>query len=334
MYLPSVWVIIYFYVFLHQCLALENWQKIPAVTGQTGYSFYAVAWSSDSSVVAVGTNNLNGIILYSADGITWSTGYSGTSQMYDVATVTISSVVWYLACSEDGYIYSSTNYGASWTQAKFLTASSSVYAITIGSNGQAYCVLGTFSVYTSSYSTSFATWTSVSPSISTSGTEIAVDVSTYDGVNVIAVGTDGNVYYTSTSGSSWSAGTSNAGSSDIIYCVQHGSSTTAMAGGTSGYLAITTDGGATWTSVTPFSSSVTIAYHSISMMSATEAYVAGSNGIIYYTTNAGSSWLVEYTATGSTLYSLSVYSTLRGVAGSAAVAGVFGVYAIVPGKQI
>jgi hypothetical protein len=100
-----------------------------------------------------------------------------------------------------------------------------------------------------------------------------------------------------------------------------------QAGGASGYLAITNDGGVTWTSVTPFASTVTIRFHSIKMISATEAYVAGSNGQIYHTLNAGTSWTLV-AATGVTLYSIDVFSETQGTAG--AIAG-SQVYTIVSG---
>lgn len=83
----------------------------------------------------------------------------------------------------------------------------------------------------------------------------------------------------------------------------------------------------TWTNVSPFASTVTIRFHSIRMVSATEAYVAGSNGRIYRTQNAGSTWSLE-TSTGVTLYSIDVWSDTQGTAG--AIAG-SQVYTIVSG---
>lgn len=102
-----------------------------------------------------------------------------------------------------------------------------------------------------------------------------------------------------------------------------------QAGGASGYLAITNDGGVTWTSVSPFASTVTIRFHSIRMLSATEAYVGGSDGKVYRTQNAGSTWSLE-ASTGVTLYSIDVYSLTQGTAG--AIAG-SQVYTIVSGRN-
>ena len=91
---------------------------------------------------------------------------------------------------------------------------------------------------------------------------------------------------------------------------------------------MTLNGGLSWTSVTPVASTVTIQFHAIRMLSATEAYVAGSDGHVYHTQNAGTSWSLQ-TSTGVTIYSLDVFSQTQGVAG--AIAG-SQVYTIVSGE--
>lgn len=80
--------------------------------------------------------------------------------------------------------------------------------------------------------------------------------------------------------------------------------------------------------MTPFATTVTIRFHSISMRSSSEAYVAGSNGHIFRTENGGSSWTLV-AATGVTLYALDVFNEIQGTAG--AIAG-SQVYTIVSGN--
>lgn len=100
-----------------------------------------------------------------------------------------------------------------------------------------------------------------------------------------------------------------------------------MAGGASSYVAKTSNGGATWSTLSVFSTSVTVRFHSISMLSDTEAYVAGADGSIFMTTNFGSSW-TRIASTGALLYSLSVYDSTTAIAGAASGSGV---YVMVPG---
>lgn len=155
------------------------------------------------------------------------------------------------------------------------------------------------------------------------------DISTYDGVNVIAVGANGNIYYSSDSIATWSAG--NSGVTSIVYCVDHGDSLVAMAAGAASYVAKTEDGGATWTALSVFSSGdVTVRFHAIHMRSSTDAFIAGSNGDVYSTFDGGSTWTLT-ASTGSILYSIEQFAADVGAAG--AIAGT-GVYAIVPGKIV
>lgn len=81
--------------------------------------------------------------------------------------------------------------------------------------------------------------------------------------------------------------------------------------------------------MTPFASTVTIRFHSIRMLSATEAYVAGSDGAIYHTENAGTTW-IKMASLGVTIYSIDVFSETKGTAG--AIAG-SQVYTIVSGTH-
>lgn len=146
--------------------------------------------------------------------------------------------------------------------------------------------------------------------------------STFDGINVIAVGVYGYIYYSSNSGTSWTRGASRTTTS-TLYCVTHASKFTAMAGGTNAYVARTTDGGATWTNMTVFSSStVSVKFHAISMLSDSVAYVSGDNGDIFRTLNSGTSW-TKLISTGNFIYSLAMYDFITGAAGATAQVGIY-----------
>jgi len=162
------------------------------------------------------------------------------------------------------------------------------------------------------------------------GNDTCFGISSYDGTNVIAVGTTGSIFYSSNSGSHWSASAS--GTSSVIYNVAHGSSSVAIAAGQDNFVARTTDGGTTWTTVTVFSNAATIIrYRSVSFISALEVYIAGtvdSGGEIYKSIDGGETWTFV-TSTSHPLYSISMLNSLKGVAGSDAIAGV---YTLVPSK--
>ena len=145
--------------------------------------------------------------------------------------------------------------------------------------------------------------------------------STYDGVNVITVGDRGYIYYSSNRGTTWSRGTS--GTVSTVYCVTHSSKLVAMVGGLNSFVARTEDGGATWRNMTIFSSStVSVRFHAISMVSDSVAYVSADNGEIYRTWNSGNTW-TRIASFGKTLYSIAIYDTIKGVAGAISQSGFY-----------
>jgi photosystem II stability/assembly factor-like uncharacterized protein len=151
--------------------------------------------------------------------------------------------------------------------------------------------------------------------------------STYDGINVITVGSGGKIFYSNSSASRWYS--SSSGTSTTIYCLSHSYSLKAMVGGANSYVAKTSDGGKTWSTMSVFSNSVTIRFHSISLLSDIEAFVAGSDGIIYSTTNFGSSW-ARIASTGAMLYSISAYDSATVIAGAVSSSGI---YVMLPGMH-
>jgi photosystem II stability/assembly factor-like uncharacterized protein len=101
-----------------------------------------------------------------------------------------------------------------------------------------------------------------------------------------------------------------------------------MAAGASSYVAKTSDGGKTWSTMSVFSNSVTIRFHSISLLSDTEAFIAGADGKIYKTTDFGASW-TRIASTGALIYSISAYDSATVIAGAASGSGI---YVMVSGK--
>jgi hypothetical protein len=241
--------------------------------------------------------------------------------LYGLATKSISGVQYNLAVDDSGQVFGATGNGTSWSL--YASGMMPLFGVTIGANGYAFVCGSSNKIYRSS-SPLFSSWSNVGPTI---GTTIQFnDVSTLDGVNIIAVGSRGTVYYSSSSGSlnTWTAGTSGiSGPSAVIFCVAHATTTTAFAAGGSGYVARTTNGGAAWTRITTiFSSSVTIRFHAISIYQSSNVFIVGSSGDIYWSSDTGTTWSL-LASTGKTLYSIGMYDLTYGVAGAVAGSGLF-----------
>lgn len=310
-------------IFIALCSA--EWLQRPFTTAPLSQvSYLAVSWPENGTVISVGGQSVGVIIRSIDDGVSWTQVATDLqpSPLYGVASMTVDGVIYSIAVDDAAEIFMSSDAGLTWTLVN--QVSGALYGATIGLNGDAYVSGGTATqVFRSTSATGYTTWTSVAPS--TSGT--LYGISSYDGVNVIAVGStsgQGRIFYTSTSGSSWTQSTSAnlPTTGTIVYCVDHGSSLFAMAAGLNSYVAKTTDGGATWTRLTVFSGTVTIRYQAISVLGTQSAYVAGSNGQIYRTLDGGSTWSMVG-STGTTLTSLSMKDFTHGVAGAIAGKGVF-----------
>lgn len=310
-----------------------EWLKVGLSSPASSFTFVAATWPSEGTVLACGQSGYGIILRSTNNGLSWSQVYSTASSSGAAVrgltsrVVAANSVVYYMAVDGNRNTYVSNGTGQVWSRAG-TRADSSLFSAAIGSNGFAFTVGASNGVRRSSYTTLFTTWSSLS-----TGADGAFwfDVSTQDGVNLIVVGADGIVYYSSSSGSTWSIGDS--GTTNDIYCVSHAasSSTFAMAAGALGYLAKSDNGGSTWTIMTAFSTEYTARFRSISLLSTNEAYVAAYNasgasaGVIYRTRDGGTNWELIATVDDQ-IFSLSMFSSLYGVAGAST-----GIFTLVPG---
>lgn len=244
------------------------------------------------------------------------------SQIYGIDSKTIASTSYYVTIDQGNYIYRSTGNGSIW--AVDTQVSSKLSSVSIGRNGYTF-VGGQFAqVYHANITTAARNWTQITLPLSGNpvSSNVVQGISTYDGVNVIAMVTVSNVgqsYYSSNSGTAWTLGST--GATSVVYCVAHGSSSFAMAAGASAYVARTYDGGMTWTKLSVFaSSSELIRFQSLSVISTLKAYVVGNSGNIFKTQDAGSTW-IRMTNTGVILNSISMLNEYYGVAGATATKG-------------
>ena len=173
-------------------------------------------------------------------------------------------------------------------------------------------------LYTSSYTSSFVTWTAV-----TSPETMQVNgIATVDGVIVYLVGTGsdgkGRLYHSTNSGSSWTRIT-NVGSTVALYSISLSSSSEIMVQGASLFVARSWNSGSTWSSMTVFTSGSTTSTrppHALSMYSRTIAVAGSISGALRETDNGGLSWFDATTlGQGKSIYSAKIYSTDVGVAG-------------------
>ncbi len=303
----------------------NEWMRVAA--GDSTIDVLGIVYTSSSDVVAVGNDNAgSGSILVSSNaGSSWTIEESGIDMLTDVDMIEVSSVKYILSVSTSGAIWQSSNGGTSFSS--IATVDAALYGVTIGSNQKAYaCGLysssNTYARYsvvfigTFSSGSGFVTWDSgTSPSSSMLRLNA---ITSYDGVNIITVGNSGKIYTSSDSGASWVSRSS--GVSSHLYAIASSSSSIAMVAGLSGTILKTTNGGSSWSSISDpiITSSISFRYHSLSMLSSSVIYLGGSNGAIYVSTNGGSSWQYDnyFITAGNPIYSLAVYSTTVGLAGS------------------
>ena len=112
--------------------------------------------------------------------------------------------VYFIAVSETGQVYTSSNSAINWKKSSQLAAA--LYGISMGGNGIAYAVgVSNTSqqavIFQSTNISSYSNWIQVS--LSTNVIAQLNSVSTYDGVSVYTVGLHGVLYSSRNSGLNW-----------------------------------------------------------------------------------------------------------------------------------
>jgi len=318
------------------------WRAVP--TGQTANVLMSAAFSKTDPrfVVVVGYQYRNGLLLYSSDG-------GNTFQAYTVPLLVVVKIMdvdattdpyqnqYFVAVSNVGNVYVSSNAGVAsqWNWAATASLGVSLTGVTIGTNRQAYAVASgatagqsAGAIFTSA--PPFTAWQDVSPRQMRSGFFKAVG--TFDGVNVVAVGDGGLVYYSNAPGAqptatSWvfSAQAVALGANPnkyALYCVSFGAQRVAYVGGAFATLLKTVDGGATWTSLYPALRNLNaigignnVKFHAISAVSTAVVYASTDNGYVFKTNNGGASFVIETQATmpSGTAATLTCVAMYRGL---------------------
>lgn len=309
----------------------SEWATITLPAAANGISNYVSSqWISSSSVIIIGNKGGTiadgSVILRSRNkGISWkSANYSGGSlgTLTSLAQRKINGFP-YLLCvgyqisSSYGQVYTSANNGSNWalSSTKFTFGQSlfkfpALLAITLGANGYAFASgkasTDFFNIFKSDNSNSYQTWVSTA-SWNVTG-YIANGISTYDGVNVIAVGSHDNVDFTyggvifrsTDSGATWNV----SFLSTVLYGVTAASSTVFYIGGYLGYAAKSSDAGFTWATISYSDNLYTI--YSFSYLSTTAVYAAVSKdgttgaGMVLVSTDSGTTWQIEVSGLKST----------------------------------
>jgi photosystem II stability/assembly factor-like uncharacterized protein len=304
-----------------------TWVSIPTFVSNT---YAAVTWPYDGLAVAVGFDSYSGggSILKSTDyGLSWSRVANSSTFIFGLSTKTVNNETYYLSVGANGAIYNSTGDASKWstfTLSGFAT--SILYGIVIAPNGVAFAAGSSCTVFRSGLPANSTSWRSQQLVSGATRTTYFYDISTFDGTNIITVGSRGYIYYSTNSGSSWTSASS--GVTISIFCVAHGDAQTAITAGASGFVSRTTNGGSTWTTLQVYgSATITTQYKSISFLSVNDVYIASTSGLIYRSSNGGTSWSLMAT-TGSNIFSISILNSLKGIAGASSV----GIFTLVAGK--
>ena len=297
-------------------------------------TYTASTWVSNGTVIAVNAKS-SGYIVQSNDyGETWTKVATNitASSFFAVSSRNVGGNTYIITADDSGNVFYSTGSGTYWTSLYQLPTV--VFGVTLGSNG-----LGFFGGLNSIVVLNITTLTYVSRTVATTSIEKFFGITSIDGVNIIAVSTSGKIYYSKKNGKTFTQSTqiyatdgSKSSSTSALYAAASGNSSLAFAAGSGGKVFRTEDYGVTWRACnSPFLSSDLIQYQALSVLQVVKVYAAGSvSGEIYKSNDKCNSWTL-LSSTGVTLNSLSMLSSINGVAGASAGNGIF---ALVPGTRI
>lgn len=320
----------------------SDWYTVTVTTSSDMY--LSTVWYSSLNAIMVGVSSSdnNGYVHRTADGgATWIRTVFFRVLLFDVTQTEYQGATYFFTSADRGRVYriaessltagtcdSTTPVSSScWTLIASFGSAYYLNGITVGPNGvgvvvgvngdgtahsQVALTIANAITVTSSAT---AVWSDNLPtSLSTvcGGTACPQfnGASTVDGVNIIIVGSGGSVYYSTDSGTSWTAGTS--GTTADIYCIAHGNVSVAMALGASNYVSKTIDNGVSYETLSVFPSGTSTSLpaftfdipHPIHMVSEGIAYAASYDGYLFKTNDGGYSWSEDLNIVPSNLYTL------------------------------
>lgn len=186
----------------------------------------------------------------------------------------------------------------------------------ISFTGRAYAAGAAGNVFTSTESSQFSAWSTVTP---LPGAFRINSISTYSGTIVYVVGIKGNMYQSINSGVSWNKLTPSI--SVDFYAISQANDQVAMVLGKNNFVLKTNDGGTLWTNTSVFESlsrSFVSIFppHSISMLSSSVVAVGTGNvASIQISVDNGNNWDVATDLPTVGINCLKLYSTDVGFAG-------------------
>lgn len=237
-----------------------TWNVLPALP----------AASSPKSIFISGTtiflgqrvNGLGSLISYSTDGgATWTSNILSSSAANGVTSLVADGNTLYMSTGS-GFVWSSTNKGASWTQLPTAPDSGSTN--------------GVFSSGDRLYAATQAGTLKLSTDVGTSWSQLYGGdslLSVFVGATALYAGTQANVEYSLNGGTNWTATTASPDGSTVLSVLTNG--TTLYAGTANGNVEYSIDNGANWTATTtqPDSSGVNSLF-----IGGTTIYAGTANG--------------------------------------------------------
>jgi len=268
-----------FFLLLSLNLPAQTWMKVQE--GTLTSFVERMSFINSTTGFATYAENTGGIVyvLKTTDaGNNWTKIVTSCSNaLYDVKF--LNSTTGYVA-SFNGEIGKSTNGGTNWTEVYQNGSNFSLYAMNFFDANTGFACGQNYMVRTTNAGGS---WSAVG-----SVTNIIYSSAVFSATNAVicgTTGTDGVVYLTTNSGSSWAMSTISPG--NTLYDVFFLDANTGFVSGNAGSIFKTTNGGGSWS---PLTTGASTALSAVYFQNANTGFVAGSAGSIFKTTNGGTSF--------------------------------------------
>ena len=257
-------------------------------SGGTNWSSSAAGTSDDFINICAASNSnfyaatMNGLYKSSNGGTSFSSiGNPGSASGLMVTAIDFANSNTGIAGMDQGYLYATTDGGATWTpysSPNYWMTTNAVYANS-ASNFYAGGTGGAILKTTNSGSS----WNDKSTHL----TEYRLNAVDVVNTNVaFTAGLAGTILKTSNGGTTWAAQSSNSGGEDL-YDILFANANTGLAVGTNGTIVKTTDGGVTWNFIF---SGIGDHLYALARTSGGKYYVAGADGKFAYSNNNGDTW--------------------------------------------